>query len=207
MINYDLIKRGIDIFLSIILAVLFLPIWLVVPFLIVLDSPGPVIFKHKRVGKGGKEFWMYKFRTMVANANEILFKKDKRLLNQFKNGDWKLKNDPRITKLGRLVRNLTIDEFPQLYNVIKGEMSIVGPRAYVGKEIDEQTKRYSETKRIIKDIYRVKPGITGPWQTSGRNDTPFVKRAKMDADYAKNYNFWEDLKIILKTPRAMITKW
>ncbi len=207
MFTYDFIKRVMDIVLSLFLAIIFLPIWLIVPFLIKLDSPGPIIYKHKRVGKNGKEFWMYKFRTMFNDADEILFKKDKKLLEEFKKGDWKLKNDPRITKLGRLLRNLTIDEFPQLYNVLRGEMSLVGPRAYVRQEIEEQSERYPETKNLIKEIYKIKPGITGPWQTSGRNDVPFVKRAKMDARYAKIYSFWEDLKIILKTPKAMISKW
>lgn len=205
--NYDIIKRLFDIIFSLILAVVFLPVWIVIPLLIKLDSKGSIIFKHKRIGKDGKEFWMYKFRTMVADADEILHKKDKKLLEEFKNSDWKLENDPRITKLGRLIRNLTIDEFPQLYNVLKGEMSVVGPRAYVKIEIKEQTKKYPETKKLIKDIFKVKPGITGPWQISGRNEIPFVKRARMDSDYARNYNLGVDLEIILKTPQAMITKW
>ena len=205
--NYDIIKRLFDIIFSLILAVVFLPVWIVIPLLIKLDSKGSIIFKHKRIGKDGKEFWMYKFRTMVADADEILHKKDKKLLEEFKNSDWKLENDPRITKLGRLIRNLTIDEFPQLYNVLKGEMSVVGPRAYEKIEIKEQTKKYPETKKLIKDIFKVKPGITGPWQISGRNEIPFVKRARMDSDYARNYNLGVDLEIILKTPQAMITKW
>lgn len=207
MIDYSFWKRLIDIFLSIILAVVFLPIWFVVPILILLDSPGSVIYRHKRVGKDNKEFYMYKFRTMVANAEEILFKKDKKLLEKFKNGDWKLENDPRITRLGRLIRNLTVDEFPQLYNVLKGDMSIVGPRAYVRREIEDQTLKYPKTKELMEDILKVRPGITGPWQTSGRNEIPFVKRATMDASYARNYTFWQDFGIIFKTPKAMITKW
>lgn len=196
-----------DIFLAIFLAILFLPVWIIVPILIRLFSGGSVIYKHKRVGKNGKVFWLYKFRTMVPEADKILFKKDKKLLKKFRAGDWKLKNDPRITKLGRLVRDLTIDEFPQLYNVLKGEMSIVGPRAYVVQELEEQTKRYPETKPLTKKILSVRPGITGVWQTSGRNVIPFKKRAKMDYDYIENLSFWNDLKIILKTPKAMISKW
>lgn len=207
MIDYTLIKRLTDLVLSFLLALLFLPVWIILPVLILLDSPGPIIYKHKRVGKGGREFLMYKFRTMVANAEEILFKKDKKLLEKFKKGDWKLEQDPRITRLGRLIRNLTIDEFPQLYNVLKGDMSMVGPRAYVKQEIEEQTRKYPETKQMMKDILKVRPGITGPWQTSGRNEIPFVKRARMDADYANNYNILTDLRILLRTPEAMITKW
>lgn len=206
MLNYDSFKRVVDIVLSIFLAILFLPIWIIVPILIIIDSKGSVIYKHRRVGKDGKQFWMFKFRTMINNADEV-FKKDKKLLEKFKKSDWKLEKDPRITRLGRLIRNLTIDEFPQLYNVLKGDMSIIGPRAYVKAEIQEQTQKYPQTKKLVEDILKVKPGITGPWQTSGRNEIPFVKRAKMDAAYAKNYNFWEDLKIIFRTPKAMLSKW
>ena len=204
---YQQIKRLIDMILAVILAVTFFPIWIVIPIIIKLHSKGSIFYSHKRIGKGGKEFDLFKFRTMVENADEILFKKDKKLLKKFKKGDWKLKNDPRITKWGRLIRNLTIDEFPQLLNVIKGEMSIVGPRAYVKSEIEEQIKKYPRTKKYIKTILTVKPGITGPWQTSGRNIISFDKRAKMDYDYAKNHSLWEDVKILLKTPRAMISKW
>ena len=204
--SYPQLKRLIDIFLAIFLAILFFPIWIIVPIVIWLDSGPPIFFKHKRVGQYGKEFMMYKFRTMIPNAEEFL-RKNKKLLMEFKNGDWKLANDPRITKLGRLLRNLTIDEFPQLWNVLKGEMSIVGPRAYVKEELRAQPKRYPHTKKLIKTILTVKPGITGPWQTSGRNIIPFDKRAQMDYQYAKTFNFWKDLWIILKTPKAMISKW
>lgn len=204
---YEAIKRLIDIFLAILLGIIFFPVWLIIPFVIKLHSKGSIFYSHRRIGKGGKEFDLYKFRTMVENADEILFKKDKKLLQKFKEGDWKLKDDPRITKWGRLIRNLTIDEFPQLLNVLKGEMSIVGPRAYVKSEINEQTKKYPKTKNLMKTILSVKPGITGPWQTSGRNIISFDKRAKMDYDYAKNHSLWGDIKILLKTPQAMISKW
>ncbi len=204
---YHLVKRIIDIFVASILFILFLPVWCIVPFLIYLDSPGPVIFRHRRVGKNGQEFWLYKFRTMVKNADDLLHKQDKKLLAQFKAGDWKLQNDPRITKFGRLLRSLTIDEFPQLYNVLKGEMSMVGPRAYVKQELNEQSRRYLKTKNYVSQILTVKPGITGPWQTSGRNEVPFAKRAKMDAEYASKKSLLADLIIMLKTPKAMISKW
>ena len=204
--DYQQIKRIIDIILAIFLVILFLPVWFVVPLIIFIESGTPIFYRHKRMGKDGKEFWLYKFRTMVVDADKILLS-NKRLLAEFKNGDWKLKNDPRITKLGRLLRNLTIDEFPQLVNVLKGEMSIVGPRAYLKKEIKEQTKKHPSTKKLIKTILSVKPGVTGVWQTSGRNIIPFAKRGEMDYDYVKNLSFWQDLKIILKTPEAMISKW
>lgn len=204
--TYQKVKRIIDLFLALFLSILFFPIWVMIPLIILIDSGWPVFYRHKRVGKDGKEFWLYKFRSMVVNADKMLLY-NKKLLAEFKNGDWKLENDPRITKLGRILRNLTIDEFPQLYNVIKGQMSMVGPRAYLKKELDEQTKKYPQAKKLIKTIISVKPGITGAWQTSGRNIIPFTKRAKMDYDYVKSLSFWQDLKIIFKTPKAMISKW
>ncbi len=207
MLNYETQKRVLDILVALALFLLFLPIWVIVPLLILLDSGGPVIFSHRRVGKNGKEFNLYKFRSMVPNADEILHAKNSKLLEEFKKSDWKIKNDPRITKLGKILRSLTIDEFPQLYNVFTGEMSMVGPRAYVRKELDEQTARYPETKKYIQPILSVKPGITGPWQTGGRNEVPFIVRAKMDADYALHQSLIRDLVILLKTPQAMISKW
>src|SRR3989338_10514591 len=202
-----MIKRLVDIISALVLSIVFLPIWIIIPILIKLDSPGPIIYKHKRVGKGGKEFWLYKFRTMVHNADVILFRKNPPLLAKFRQGDWKLARDPRITTLGRIMRSITIDEFPQLYNVLKGEMSLVGPRAYLKKELISQQQKYPYTKALIKDILSVKPGITGPWQTSGRNVIPFDKRAQMDAHYARNLSLIKDLWIILKTPQAMFSKW
>lgn len=207
MITYAEQKRMLDLIVAFGLAILFFPVWVIIPILILLDSPGPVIFTHKRVGKNGKPIYLYKFRSMVHNADEILHQQDSKLLKEFKNGDWKLKNDPRITSLGKILRSLTIDEFPQLLNVIKGEMSMVGPRAYVAKELEEQQEKYPETKTFIKDILSVKPGITGPWQTSGRNEVPFNVRAKMDADYARQRSVWRDILILVKTPKAMLSKW
>ncbi len=207
MLSYELQKRIMDVVVACMLAIMFLPIWFIVPILIFLDSGWPVIFKHRRMGKGGKEFYLYKFRSMVKDADDILHKHDKQLLEEFKKGDWKLANDPRITKLGKVLRSLTIDEFPQLYNVIKGEMSMVGPRAYLRKELEEQVSKYPETKEYVDKILALKPGITGPWQTSGRNEVPFVVRAKMDANYSDNRSVWKDLSILFRTPKAMISKW
>lgn len=205
--NYDSQKRLLDLFVASILSIIFLPVWIIVPLLIALDSPGPVIFTHKRVGKNGKVIRLYKFRSMVKDADEILHKQDKALLKEFKEGDWKLRHDPRVTRLGKILRALTIDEFPQLFNVFKGEMSMVGPRAYVERELDEQQRKYPETKPLISQILSVKPGITGPWQTSGRNEVPFDKRAQMDAEYARQRSVLNDILILLKTPQAMISKW
>jgi len=207
MLSYEQQKRILDLVVAIGLFILFLPIWIIIPLLILFESGMPIIFKHKRVGKDGKEFYLYKFRSMVKDADELLHQKDSELLKKFKEGDWKIKNDPRITKLGKVLRSLTIDEFPQLYNVVQGQMSMVGPRAYLKKELDEQTKRYPRTKEYVSAILSVKPGITGPWQTSGRNEVPFEQRAKMDAEYAKKKSIVNDIAILLRTPKAMISKW
>lgn len=207
ILRSDFLKRLIDIFSALILFIVFFPIWLILPILIKLDSKGSIFYKHKRVGKNGKQFDLYKFRSMVNDADEILYKKDPKLLKQFKNGDWKLKNDPRITKLGKLMRNLTLDEFPQLWNVLKGDMSLVGPRAYIQAELDEQCRKYPHTKKYLDQILSVKPGITGPWQVSGRNEISFDKRARMDQEYARNHNIIYDIIIMIKTPKAMISKW
>jgi undecaprenyl-phosphate galactose phosphotransferase len=207
--SYEPVKRALDIAVALTLVILFFPIWLAVPFLIVLTSPGPIIYKHRRVGKNGKEFSMYKFRSMVVNADDILHKKDKTLLKKFKAQDWKLeaKDDPRITPLGRILRALTIDEFPQLYNVLAGDMSMVGPRAYLFRELKEQVKKYPGTKALLDIVLTAKPGITGLWQVSGRNEVTFDKRVGLDAQYVKGMSLWTDLKILAKTPKAMISKW
>lgn len=203
---YNLIKRGIDIVVSSGLLILFFPFWIIIPILIKLDSPGPIFYRHRRIGKDKQPFHMYKFRTMRADADTYL-QNNPSLLKKFKQGDWKLENDPRITKLGRILRTVTIDEFPQLVNVLRGEMSMVGPRAYVAQELKEQPKKYPHTKPLIKEILSIKPGITGPWQTSGRNEIPFDKRASLDAQYARSRSITKDLIIILKTPQAMLSKW
>ena len=207
MDTYDLTKRALDVVVALLLTVLFLPFWIIVPLLIYLDSGTPILFGHIRVGKNGKDFKLYKFRSMVRDADVILHQQNKELLDAFKKNDWKIKNDPRITRLGKVLRSLTIDEFPQIYNVLRGEMSMVGPRAYVYKELVEQSERYPETKKYVPLILSVKPGITGPWQTGGRNEVPFRVRAKMDAEYASKRSIRNDFGILLKTPRAMLSKW
>ncbi len=205
--SYDFQKRLLDVVVAMVLFVVFLPVWVIVPLLIYFESGPPIIFKHKRLGKNGREFYLYKFRSMVPSADEILHRHDKALLEKFKQGDWKIENDPRITQLGKVLRSLTIDEFPQLYNVLRGEMSMVGPRAYLRAELEEQTQRYPETSTYRDLILSVKPGVSGPWQVSGRNEVPFIQRARMDAEYAKRRSIWDDLVILAKTPRAMLSKW
>jgi len=205
--TYLVQKRALDLIVALGLVILFFPVWLIVPLLILADSGRPIFFTHKRIGLNGNEFYLYKFRSMVVDADDILHKHDKKLLKKFKDNDWKIPNDPRITRLGKILRSLTIDEFPQLLNVVRGEMSMVGPRAYVKRELDEQSIRYPETRQNIEKILSTKPGISGPWQTSGRNEIPFIQRSKMDAEYATHPSLWKDICILCKTPQAMISKW
>jgi lipopolysaccharide/colanic/teichoic acid biosynthesis glycosyltransferase len=204
---YELTKRIMDLIFAIILLLIFFPIIIVVGILIKLDSPGPVFADTpRRVGKNGKLFKMYKFRSMIQNAHELLrtdpeFEK---LFNEYKNSSYKLKNDPRITRIGRFIRKHSLDEIPQFLNVIEGDMSLVGPRAYYSDELREQQKKYPQTQKDVKIVLSVKPGITGFWQVTGRSEINFDKRIKMDADYVTKRSIWYDTYIIAKTPWAMI---
>ena len=209
MTSYDAGKRLVDLVVSSTLALLFLPLWVLIPVLIKMDSRGRAIFSQPRVGKDGKLFEILKFRSMVIDADELLWKNPKysSLKEEFSRRDWKLPNDPRITMVGRILRRLSFDEFPQVFNVLRGEMSIVGPRAYRPQELVDQQKKYPGTKKLIKKALTIKPGITGLWQVSGRNDVPFDKRVMIDAEYAGRKSLGEDVKILLRTPMAMISKW
>lgn len=207
---FSIFKRTIDIVGSLFLLILFSPIILVTMVLIKIGSPGPVFFKQKRVGKNSHQFWMYKFRSMYIGDNDKILKENyPELWKKYKESGWKLEmcEDPRITPIGKKIRSLTIDEFPQLINVLKGDMTLVGPRAYREKELQEQEQKFPKTKKDIKIIRSAKPGITGIWQTSGRNDISFEQRAKMDAEYIKKQSFIEEILIILKTPMSMLSRW
>ncbi|MCS7092927.1 MAG: sugar transferase [Patescibacteria group bacterium] len=203
-----LTKRVFDIVLSLILLVFFAPISMITAILIKLDSPGPVLADvPERVGQDGKKFKMYKFRSMIANAHFLLRTdpKYKTLFVKYKRGSYKLKEDPRVTRVGKFIRKHSIDEIPQFINVLKGEMSIVGPRAYYPDELRDQLKKYPQTRKLVKKVLSVKPGITGLWQVSGRSEVNFDKRIEIDASYVDNISLWNDLKIILKTPFVMIS--
>jgi len=203
------IKRSIDLLSSIILLIIFSPILIITSILIKITSPGPVIFKQKRVGQN-KEFFMYKFRSMrYGDMDKYLKDNYPHLWKKYKANDWKLSasEDPRITRIGKFIRSTSIDEMPQFINVLKGEMSLVGPRAYRDQELHEYSQKYPQTKKYIDIIRTAKPGITGLWQVSGRNDLPFEKRAKMDADYIENRSIRQEIAIIFKTPMAMFSRW
>jgi len=207
---FDLFKRSIDLFGSLFLLILFLPIMIITVILIKKTSPGPIFFKQKRVGKDSKEFWMYKFRSMYIGDNDKRLKENyPELWKKYKDAGWKLpmSEDPRITPIGKVIRSLTIDEFPQLFNVLNGDMSLIGPRAYREEELQEYEARYPHTKKLIKQIRSVKPGITGLWQTSGRNELTFEQRARLDCFYIDNRSIIQEIKILLKTPMAMLSRW
>jgi lipopolysaccharide/colanic/teichoic acid biosynthesis glycosyltransferase len=205
---YLLVKRLTDILSSIFLLIIFSPIIVVVAILIKLDSEGPILADTpKRVGKNGKLFKMYKFRSMVENAHEMLRGNPKyaNLYNIYKKGSYKLKNDPRITRVGHFIRKHSLDEIPQVLNILKGEMSLVGPRAYYPDELRDQQKKYPHTIESVRIVLSVKPGVTGFWQVSGRSEINFDKRIEMDASYVKKRSLLYDLYIMAKTPWAMIT--
>ncbi len=207
--SYEPVKRLIDILSAVVLLVVFSPVMLATGIAIKLTSAGPVFADTpKRVGKNGKLFRLYKFRSMIVNAYELLRtdpKFKKAYEEQQKGGNYKIKNDPRITPIGKIIRKYSIDEMPQLINVLKGEMSLVGPRPYYPEELKIQEHKYPETKQLIRETLSVKPGVTGYWQVSGRSDVPFDKRIAIDATYVRNLSFFLDLEIIFRTPWAMIS--
>lgn len=205
---YTYVKRLVDIILAFILIIIFFPICVVAAVAIKLNSKGPVFADvPERVGQSGKTFRMYKFRSMIENAHHIL-RTDSRfqqLFDEYKKGSYKLKEDPRITQVGKFIRKHSIDEIPQFINVLKGDMSIVGPRAYYPDELENQQKKYPQTKRMVAKVLSIKPGVTGLWQVSGRSEINFDKRIAIDARYVDTISLWQDLKIILKTPTIMLT--
>lgn len=205
---YEAFKRAIDVVFSIFLIILFAPVYVLVTLAIKLDSPGPIFADTpSRVGKDGKAFKMFKFRSMVQNAHNLLREDPQyaELFKLYKKGSYKLKHDPRTTRVGQFIRKHSLDELPQFFNVLRGEMSIVGPRAYYPDELEEQQKKYPHTRQAVKIVLSVKPGITGYWQVTGRSEINFDKRIKMDADYVKKRSILYDFYIILKSPWAMIS--
>jgi len=198
-----------DIVGALLLMVIFSPIMLGTAIAIKLTSEGPILADTpKRVGKKGRLFYTYKFRSMITNAYKLL-KTDPKFRRAYREqqtaGNYKIMNDPRITPIGKIIRKYSIDETPQLFNVLKGEMSLVGPRPYFKEELKKQERIYPHTKGLIKEALTVKPGITGYWQVNGRSSVKFDKRIAMDAYYARRKSLVLDILILLKTPWAMIT--
>lgn len=195
-------KRFVDVIAGIVGGILLIPITIFVVFCNILSREnGPIFFKQQRIGKNGKVFTMYKYRTMVVGAEEIL---QKHIDEQTEIGkeyleNKKIKNDPRITKIGKFLRATSLDEFPQFINIIKGQMSLVGPRPYLSSEKEDLGKYYPI-------ITKMKPGLTGPWQVSGRSNLGFKDRIALDIKYYENRSFWKDMKMILLTVKKVILR-
>lgn len=192
---YLMIKRAADIILAFLGLVLLLPLFLVIGILIKLEDPrGSVFFHQIRIGKHERPFRMYKFRSMVSNAEELL---DNLLdQNEIDGAMFKMKDDPRITRIGKFIRKTSVDELPQLWNVIKGDMSLVGPRPPLGREVKDYTN-YDKLR------LKVQPGCTGLWQVSGRNELSFEQMVELDLQYIKQRSLLFDLTIILKTIKVL----
>jgi Undecaprenyl-phosphate galactose phosphotransferase WbaP len=198
--NSQLAKRAVDILVSGVAIIALLPLFLLIALLVRLASPGPIFYGQGRLGKHGRTFRALKFRTMVPNADALLttylashpeshFEWER---------DHKLKNDPRVTKIGKWLRMLSLDELPQLLNVFLGDMSLVGPRPIVQAEI----RRYGDGYDLYK---RVRPGITGLWQVSGRNNTTYDERVTFDEYYVHNWSIWLDLYVLARTVKVVLT--
>ena len=213
---YDISKRSVDIVGAIVALIIFSPVYLVIAIAVKLDSKGPVFYVHERVTQKGQLFKMIKFRSMKLEystgakyGGEQAEKYLKEVLNdpkrqaEFKKF-YKLTDDPRVTKVGKFLRKTSLDELPQFWNVLMGSMSLVGPRAYLANELLTQMEVYPTIKPDIKKLLTAKPGITGPWQIGGRSSIAFDERVKMDAFYAMRRSTLYDIKILLKTPIAVV---
>jgi lipopolysaccharide/colanic/teichoic acid biosynthesis glycosyltransferase len=189
-------KRSFDLILTVAALPFLLPLMGLCALLIWLDDPGPIVFKQCRTGRGGRRFQMYKFRTMLTNAEEL--KQKYAHLNELTWPDFKISDDPRVTRVGRFLRKTSLDELPQIFNILKGEMSLVGPRP---TSFDVTTYSLWHTERL-----EVLPGLTGLWQVSGRSDVDFDERLCLDVEYIERQSLWLDFKILLRTFTAVLNR-
>jgi lipopolysaccharide/colanic/teichoic acid biosynthesis glycosyltransferase len=195
-VPYDRVKRVLDVVLCVLALPLVLPILLVCAIAIRIESPGPIFFLQQRTGKGGRRFKMFKLRTMVPDAEAL--KASYANLNQMAFPDFKIVHDPRVTRVGHVLRTTSLDELPQIFNVLRGEMSLVGPRP---TSFTPATYRRWHTARL-----EVKPGLTGLWQISGRNDLEFDDRLRLDIAYIRNRSLLLDLKILARTFGVVLSR-
>ena len=194
---YYFIKRTFDIFFSIFLLLFLSPLFLIVSLIIIITSGFPIIYVSERIGKDGVPFKFFKFRTMVKNADKML--DDVKKLNETNGPTFKAKNDPRLTKFGRFLRKTSIDELPQLVNILFGQMTFVGPRPPIRSEVEQ----YSEFDELR---LTARPGLTCIWQCSGRNEIGFEQWMEMDVEYLQKRSIWFDFYLLLKTVVAVITQ-
>lgn len=193
------IKKRFDFFATVLFLMFFFPVYIAISIAIKLDSPGPVFYRQTRIGLGGKEFKVFKFRTMRTDADKL--QKKLEALNESKDGIlFKIKDDPRVTKVGKFLRYYSLDELPQLFNVLLGEMSLVGPRPLPTRDVDKFSERHFIRQEVL-------PGITGMWQVSGRSDIiDFEQVIKLDLTYIENWSLWLDFQILLKTVQVVLNK-
>lgn len=192
-------KRLFDIAFASIVLTIFSPLYLAISLLVFISSRGSVLYVHPRVGLNGKEFHCIKFRTMINGADQVLedYLSSCPISRAEYEASFKLKHDPRITKIGKLLRTTSLDELPQFWNVLVGDMSVVGPRPLVQREL-------TKYGTAIDKVLSVRPGIAGLWQVSGRNDIPYSRRVQIDASYVRLMSFWLDIKLIFKTILVVI---
>ena len=201
LFRYRVVKRGADLVLVIGMSILLLPVLFVIAAAVWLSSPGPILFSHRRIRRHGEFFTMWKFRTMCINSGEVL----ERYLMEHPEAraEWrathKLKCDPRVTRVGRLLRKTSMDELPQLWNVLNGTMSLVGPRPIVAAEVEKYGEQFW-------DYCAVKPGITGLWQVSGRSELSYSQRVELDRQYAQGWSLGTDAKILLRTWSSVVNR-
>lgn len=194
---YLAVKRGFDLVIASLLLFVLLPAWLLIATLITATSPGPVLFKQRRTGQDGRVFTCLKFRTMVTDA-EARLQADPALAAAFTE-NWKLERDPRVTGIGRVLRKTSLDELPQVLNILRGEMSVVGPRPVQLKELDQEYGHWGPV------VFSAKPGVTGLWQVSGRSGVTYAERIALDLEYVQRRTLWLDLKIVVLTiPAALL---
>lgn len=196
--RYIKVKRILDCILATIALIILSPIYLIIAIAVKIDSKGPVFFGHTRIGKNGKIIKIYKYRTMVTNAEELIKQFTPEQMKEYKE-NFKLENDPRITKVGKFLRKTSLDELPQLLNIIQGDLALIGPRPVVKKELE----KYGENAG---KFLSVTPGLTGNWAASGRSNTTYEERMEMELWYVDNISFITDVKIFFKTIIAVIKK-
>lgn len=195
---YKYVKRTADVVLASLALIVLSPVFLIISILIKSESKGPVFFAHKRIGKNGKEIKLLKFRSMVPNAEELIKKFTPEQMKEFQE-NFKLENDPRITRIGKFLRKTSLDELPQLINIIKGELSIIGPRPVIGAELE----KYNNNKE---KFLSVTPGLTGYWAANGRSNTTYEQRMMMELYYVDNISWKLDVKIFFRTIMSVLKK-
>jgi len=190
------LKRSVDVTLGSALLILSAPLLMALAVLIRIDSRGPAIYRARRVGKYGSDFWCYKLRTMVANADSLRTTLEEK--NERDGILFKIAYDPRVTRVGRFLRKFSLDELPQLWNVVRGDMSLVGPRPALPEEVARYKREHFERLSVT-------PGITGAWQIRARRDPSFESYIQLDTEYVRNWNFWLDIKIMLRTISVVLS--